>query len=70
MPTANCHKNPKRRGGRGPQTPQKQKMKIPTNIGFKLIPKRVPMVGIMYQWSKGINVSKVKDVKHDYLTSF
>ena len=41
MPTANRHKNPRRMGGGALKRPKKQKSRISTKIGFKLVPKSV-----------------------------
>ena len=37
MPTANCHKNLRRMGGGALKRPKKQKSRISTKIGFKLV---------------------------------
>ena len=41
MPTANRHKNPRRMGGGALKRPKKQKSRISTKIGFKLVRKSV-----------------------------
>ena len=41
MPTANRHKNPRRMGGGALKRPKKQKNRISTKKGFKLVRKSV-----------------------------
>ena len=73
MPTANRHKNPRRMGGGALKRPKKQKNKITTKIGFKLVPKSV-INGVQLCSSEAKELmclrKKIFHVKHDYLTSF
>ena len=69
MPTANRRNNPRHMEGGALKRPKKQKIKITTNIGFKLVPKSVPnskQYVPMERRNKSVLGKKIFHVKHDY----
>ena len=68
MPTANRHKNSRRMEGGALKRPKKQKIKITTNIGFKLVPKSEPNGGHNVQMKRRNKCVLGKKIDVKYFT--